>query len=116
MTEKSLLSHFRVTLVTFESLSGLLWGGPRKSLLCHFFVSLIVLGFGGFCGARRVTIQAAFSQKTREGCGCPLAGKGFPALFDAAGQFFPDFPATTNAIDAKACALSSKGEKWLLEN
>ena len=56
VTFRSFLSHFWVTLVTFESLSGLLWDDPQKSLLSHFFVTLIVLGFGGFCGARRVTI------------------------------------------------------------
>ena len=48
MTENSLLSHFR--------------GDPQKSLLSHFFVTLIVLWFGGFCGARRVTIQVGSSQ------------------------------------------------------
>ena len=58
MTFRSFLSHFWVTLVTFESLSGLLWDDPQKSLLSHFFVTLIVLGFGGFCGARRVTTVA----------------------------------------------------------
>ena len=58
VTFRSFLSHFRVTLVTFESLSGLLCGDPQKSLLSHFFVTLIVLGFGGFCGAKRVTTFA----------------------------------------------------------
>ena len=45
MTEEPHLSHFR----------GLLWDDPQESLLSHFFVTLNVLGLGGFCGARRVT-------------------------------------------------------------
>ena len=32
--------------------------------------------------------------------------KGFPANFDAAGKFFPDFPAARNAMHAKVWALS----------
>ena len=34
--------------------------------------------------------------------------KGFPANFDAAGKFFPDFLAARNAIPAKVWALSGK--------
>ena len=34
--------------------------------------------------------------------------KGFPANFDAAGKWFPDFPAVRNAIPAKVSAFSGK--------
>ena len=49
-------------------------------------------------------------QKTREGRGCPKAPcwKGFPANFNAAGKFFPDFPAARHALPAKVWSLSSK--------
>ena len=40
---------------------------PQKSLLSHFFVTLIVLGFGVFCGARRVTSQADGVQRVLQG-------------------------------------------------
>ena len=50
------------------------------------------------------------NQKTREGCGCPklLAGKVFPANFDAAAKFFTDVPAARNAIPAKVWTFSGK--------
>ena len=37
-----------------------------------------------------------------------LAGRGFPADFDAAGKILSDFPAAQNAIPAKVWLLSGK--------
>ena len=61
------------------------------------------------------TVQLS-DQKTQEGCGCPkfLAGKGFPANFDAAGKFFTDFR-QHEMLSLPKSGIFRQG-KWLLEN
>ena len=93
---KATKNWLKVTLPSFLSVFGLLLG--------YFFVTLGSIP--------RVTFELHFCYSSENSRRLWLSKipcwKGFPANFDAAGKWFPDFPAAQNAIPTKVWALSGK--------
>ena len=98
------LSHFWVTLVTLESLSGLLWDDLQKPLLSHCFVTLIVLGvWGVLWGQEGHKANQAPSKVCCCTPGAAHAGFKFAVLALLRGVSLRSAAAATTAFRNAAC-------------